>query len=66
MKSLSFALRSARRYVKPLGVAVVSMILLVGVQLLAPWLVKTWSPGLPIRLSGRMLWSMSHAWPWWR
>jgi ATP-binding cassette subfamily B protein len=41
VKSLAFAFRCARHYVKPLAVTVVSMLLLVGVQLLAPWLVKT-------------------------
>jgi len=41
MKSLNFVFKSARRYLKPLGVTVVSMLLLVGVQLYAPWLVKS-------------------------
>jgi ATP-binding cassette subfamily B protein len=41
LKSLGFAFKCARRYVKALGVTVVSMLLLVGVQLLAPWLIKT-------------------------
>ena len=41
MKSLKFVFKCARRYVRPLGVTVVSMLLLVGVQLLAPWIVKT-------------------------
>jgi ATP-binding cassette subfamily B protein len=41
VKSLSFVFRCARRYIRPLGVTVASMLLLVGVQLLAPWLVKS-------------------------
>ena len=40
MKSLRFAFRCARRYIKPLAITVMSMLLLVGVQLYAPWLVK--------------------------
>ena len=41
MKTLKLLLRYARNYVGPLSVAVVSMVLLVGVQLLAPWVIKT-------------------------
>jgi ATP-binding cassette subfamily B protein/subfamily B ATP-binding cassette protein MsbA len=41
MNSLRFAFKLARRYIGPLAVAIVSMVLLVGVQLLAPWLVRT-------------------------
>jgi ATP-binding cassette subfamily B protein/subfamily B ATP-binding cassette protein MsbA len=41
MKSLRFAFKLARRYIGPLAVAVTSMVLLVGVQLLAPWIVRT-------------------------
>jgi ATP-binding cassette subfamily B protein len=41
LKPLRFVFRCARRYIKPLGVTVASMLLLVGVQLVAPWLVKT-------------------------
>ncbi len=41
MKSLRFAFNSARKYTGALTLTVVSMLLLVGVQLLAPWLVKT-------------------------
>jgi ATP-binding cassette subfamily B protein len=40
LKSLKFVFQCAQRYVKPLAVTVASMLLLVGVQLLAPWLVK--------------------------
>jgi len=40
VKSLRFAFRCARRYIKPLAITVMSMLLLVGVQLYAPWLVK--------------------------
>ncbi len=41
MKSLNFALKYARNYKVPLVVTVVSMFLLVGLQLLIPWLIKT-------------------------
>lgn len=40
MRSVRFALPYLRRYAKPLAVTVGSMLLLVGVQLLAPWLVR--------------------------
>jgi len=41
MKSLRFILRFARRYVRPLALTVVSMLLLVGVQLYTPWIVRS-------------------------
>lgn len=41
MKSLKFVFQYARKYTGVLLVTVVSMLLLVGVQLLAPWIVKT-------------------------
>ncbi len=41
MKSLKFAFKYVQKYVGPLGLTVVSMFLLVGVQLFAPWLVRT-------------------------
>jgi ATP-binding cassette subfamily B protein len=41
LKSLKFAFRHAQHYLGPLTLTVISMILLVGVQLVAPWLVKT-------------------------
>jgi ATP-binding cassette subfamily B protein len=41
MKALGFALDHAKQYTTPLLLTVVSMVLLVGVQLLAPWIVKT-------------------------
>ncbi len=41
MKTLRFVFGYARNYVGPLGVTVVSMILLVGAQLLAPWIIRT-------------------------
>ncbi|MBN1657647.1 MAG: ABC transporter ATP-binding protein, partial [Anaerolineae bacterium] len=41
MDSFKFVFKCARRYARPLIVTMVSMLLLVGVQLLAPWLVKT-------------------------
>ena len=41
MKSLRFVLKYARKYAGQLTLAVVSMILLVGLQLVAPWIVKT-------------------------
>ena len=40
MRSFAFAFRCARRYVRPLVITVVSMLLLVAVQLYAPQLVK--------------------------
>ena len=41
MKTLKLLLGYARNYLGPLTVTVVSMVLLVGVQLLAPWVIKT-------------------------
>lgn len=41
MKSLKFVFRFARKYSGVLLITVLSMLLLVGVQLLAPWIVKT-------------------------
>jgi ATP-binding cassette subfamily B protein len=41
VKSFIFAFQVARRYIKPLGVTVVSMLLLVAVQLYIPQLVKS-------------------------
>jgi ABC-type multidrug transport system fused ATPase/permease subunit len=41
MKSLKFAFKAAHRYIVPLGLAMTSMILLVGVQLLSPWIIRT-------------------------
>ena len=41
MKPLLFVLQYAKKYVWPLVAAMVSMLLLVGVQLLAPWIIKT-------------------------
>jgi ATP-binding cassette subfamily B protein len=41
MKSLGFVFKHAKRYKGPLALTVGSMILLVGIQLLAPWLVRT-------------------------
>jgi len=40
LRSLAFAFRCARRYVRPLAITVMSMLLLVAVQLYAPQLVK--------------------------
>jgi len=40
VKSLRFVFQYARKYVRQLSVTVVSMLLLVGVQLYAPWLVR--------------------------
>jgi len=40
MRAIRFVLSIARRYTRPLAVTVVSMLSLVGVQLLAPWLVR--------------------------
>ena len=41
MKPLKFVLRYAKQHVWPLVATVVSMLLLVGVQLLGPWIIKT-------------------------
>ena len=41
MKSLSFVSQYARRYIRPLAFAMGSMVLLIAVQLYAPWIVKT-------------------------
>jgi len=41
VKSLTFAFNLARRYIKPLGITVVSMLLLVAVQLYVPQLVRS-------------------------
>jgi ATP-binding cassette subfamily B protein len=41
MKSLGFVFKYAKKYKGPLALTVTSMMLLVGIQLLAPWLVKT-------------------------
>jgi ATP-binding cassette subfamily B protein len=41
MKPLKFVLKYAKRHTGPLIATVVSMLLLVGVQLLAPWIIKT-------------------------
>lgn len=41
MKSLIFVFQSTRKYAGVLTLTIISMLLLVGVQLLAPWLVKT-------------------------
>jgi ATP-binding cassette subfamily B protein/subfamily B ATP-binding cassette protein MsbA len=40
MKTIHFLLSYAKRYVRPLALTVFSMIALVGVQLLGPWLVR--------------------------
>jgi len=41
MKTLAFLFRYVKSYTKPLVLTVVSMVALVGVQLLAPWIIKT-------------------------
>jgi len=41
MKTLLFLLRYAKKYKTPLAITVVSMILLVGLQLVAPWIIRT-------------------------
>ena len=41
LKSLKFVFKYAQRYAGPLALAVGSMILLVALQLVAPWLIKT-------------------------
>src|SRR5512135_78433 len=41
MKSLSFIIAFARKYTWPLVLTIISMLLLVGVQLVIPWIIKT-------------------------
>jgi ATP-binding cassette subfamily B protein len=41
MKTLLFLLKYAKRYKTPLAITVVSMIFLVGLQLVAPWIIRT-------------------------
>ena len=41
MRTLKFVFAYARNYLKPLILTIVSMILLVGIQLLIPWVIKT-------------------------
>jgi ATP-binding cassette subfamily B protein len=41
MKALRFLLQYAKNYTTPLTITIVSMILLVGAQLVAPWIVRT-------------------------
>lgn len=41
MKSLAFVFRAAKQYKSPLVITVVSMLLLVGAQLLIPWIIRT-------------------------
>ena len=41
MKPFKFVFKYARQHVGPLVATVISMLLLVGVQLLAPWIIKT-------------------------
>jgi ATP-binding cassette subfamily B protein len=41
MKSLGFVFKYTKRYKGPLALTVLSMLLLVAIQLLAPWLIKT-------------------------
>ncbi|HID88088.1 MAG TPA: ABC transporter ATP-binding protein [Anaerolineae bacterium] len=41
MRATRFVLKYVRRYAKPLSITVGSMLLLVGVQLVAPWLVRS-------------------------
>jgi ATP-binding cassette subfamily B protein len=41
VKSFNFVFKYARRYAGPLALTVVSLLLLVGVQLVAPWIVKS-------------------------
>ena len=57
MKPLRFVFKYATNYVWPLVVTVISMLLLVGVQLLAPWIIKTMvgtitAPGVSMEAMG--------------
>jgi len=53
MGTLRFLFRYARKYYGPLAVTVVSMTLLVGVQLLAPWIIKTMIAAVKDQASGQ-------------
>jgi len=41
MDGIRFLLKHARNYIRPLAITVVSMLLMVGVQLMAPWIIRT-------------------------
>ncbi len=41
MKSLAFVFRAAKKYKAPLMVTVISMLLLIGAQLLIPWIIRS-------------------------
>ena len=41
MKSLSFVLKSAKKYTGPLVITILSMLFLVGVQLIVPWIIRS-------------------------
>ena len=41
MKSLAFVFRAAKKYKAPLIVTVISMLLLIGAQLLIPWIIRS-------------------------
>jgi len=52
MKTIPFVLKYARNYVRTLSITVVSMFLLVGVQLLIPWIIKTMIAGVTDQTAG--------------
>ncbi len=54
MKSLKFLFGYARNYVRYLVVTVVSMTLLVGVQLLTPWIIKTMIAAVKDQVQGQI------------
>ena len=59
MKSLQFVFKFARRYAGPLALTVVSLFLLVGLQLVAPWIIKSMiaavtNPALAAEAPGRI------------
>jgi len=41
MRSLSFVLKSAKKYTGPLLITILSMLFLVGVQLIVPWIIRS-------------------------
>ena len=53
MKTLGFLLKYAKRYLVPLIITVVSMILLVGVQLLGPWIIRTLIASVKDQVAGQ-------------
>ncbi len=53
MKAIKFLLGYAKKYVGPLAVTVVSMVLLVGAQLLVPWIIKSMVGAVEEQVTGQ-------------